>query len=579
MPAPAPVSDPRHPMQLTVLAALLLPSASPQDQPVDVYWADRWNSLFHRFSDVDGDGKFQGTEEITKLVKPETVDRATQLRVRLEDGWPTAYWIRETQDLLIRAVDANGDGQFEAAEQTVFRDASDGDLIRQSLALAEDGAVWWSAGIVIAYPGTGLHRSIDLNGDGDALDAGESVQFFNGVDPFFALNDRGAAPVDTWNISEIAAAGNGVIGYATGDDHAAYRFEDLNDDGDLTDPAEAILFLNAAGARPDLPQNPDFESGLLPSLELKEPGWFAFLTNIGTGVEDGELVTYLGTATSYLEDDKYTNVDGEIVNFLIFRCVDGNGDRDANDAGEVTLFYDGSVTSGTPHKLLLMRSLAAVDGGPVYATEVLPYPALFPGPDGNTWLHRFEDLNGDGDASDAGEQQLGVFELQASPPSEAFPLAPMFGNQMTDPWDISVSAPDLFAPAFVLSSSGCSSGAGPAPASGGVGSGLGGSPFLFTLDHAVPASPAFWTFGASTTNWNGVPLPLDLGFLGFPGCLLQHDLLAQVALATDALGHAELSIVVPAAPGLVGTLIPTQWFVFGPGPVLQASQLGELRIK
>jgi len=56
-----------------------------------------------------------------------------------------------------------------------------------------------------------------------------------------------------------------------------------------------------------------------------------------------------------------------------------------------------------------------------------------------------------------------------------------------------------------------------------------GEQVVFTLTGARPASPAVLMLGASNAQWNGVPLPLTLGFLGAPVCAL--------LVAPDAMIH------------------------------------------
>jgi hypothetical protein len=77
----------------------------------------------------------------------------------------------------------------------------------------------------------------------------------------------------------------------------------------------------------------------------------------------------------------------------VFRAVDLNADGDANDPGEITIFYDGTqgpFVLGTPFGLALDPI-----SSDVYVSDV--------NPDG---IYRLRDSNGDGDAVDAGEAAL-----------------------------------------------------------------------------------------------------------------------------------------------------------------------------
>ena len=571
--------DLRAPYAALALCFLSAPAAA---QDFDLYWADRWNDVYHRFSDQDGNGSYSDAGEVSFLITPggPLTEPPASLRVRVEDGRAVAYWLAEFDDTVMRGVDEDGNGHISGSEEIgVFRDSGmlDGESWPQDIALTDDGAVWWAAALVISNPQNGISRLEDLNADGDAADPGEQVVMVDGTGAPLAEHDLGTSPIEAWALSDLAAAGNGVIAYSSVHDLAAFRFEDLNQDGDVTDAGESVLLLNATGENPALPTNPDFFDGTLKSMLLQNGGKARF-THLASAVEGGERVFYFATDANAFSPDGSTNVDGEGVNFLIFRGVDGNGDRDVNDAGEVTLFVDGSHTGPGPN-LLTLRALDVADGGAVFAVGLMPYPVLFPGPNGNTWIHRFDDANSDGDALDPGEQTLNLFDLQAHGVTPFFPNPPTFGNVMADPYDLAVSDALLFEPAFTVTGSGCSSPSGSAPSIGGSGSGLLGSSFDFLLTGAEPTSLALWSLGTSTTLWAGLPLPLDLGPFGYVGCTLYQNLAKLEILATDGSGAATYGVVIPTSPSLSGALLPVQWIVLGASGATQLTALGELLVK
>lgn len=503
------------------------------------------------------------------------------MQVTVEDGVPVAYWIAESADSIMRGVDLDGNGTIAGeGEVTVFRDsgALDGESWPQELVVTDDGAVWWAAALVIANPQNGISRLEDLNGDGDAADEGEQVVLVDGTGQHPIQYDLGTTMIDAWGLESLAAAGNGVIAYCELTSDAVFRFEDLNGDGDVTDADESVLLLNVSGVDPELPVNPDFQDGTLKSLKLQS-GSSVRLTYLATALEDGERAFYFATESIGVSPSpSNTNVDGKGTNFLIYRGVDGNGDRDVNDAGEVKLWLDGSYTDGSP-AMLTVRGFEALDGGDVFALEIKPFPVLFPGDDGNVWLHRFRDLNGDGDAMDAGELTQGVFDLQVHGVSPFFPNPPTFGNVMADPFDLAISPPFLFEPAYTLSGGGCSLPSGSAPTLAGSGSGLQGTDFSFELLGALPGAAGVWSVGTSTTTWLSLPLPLDLTPFGYTGCTLYHDAVSLFAVPTDGVGDAELTLTLPTGPGLAGLRLPTQWFVFGLGGEVQMTGLGSLLLK
>ncbi len=94
---------------------------------------------------------------------------------------------------------------------------------------------------------------------------------------------------------------------------------------------------------------------------------------------------------------------------------------------------------------------------------------------------------------------------------------------------------------------------------------LGSAGFTLGLAAAPPGAPLSLAFGPSDTSWNGVPLPLDLGFLGAPGCWLLTGLVAAApAGPADALGTAALTVAIPALPALTGAVTYVQWLVLDP---------------
>lgn len=78
-----------------------------------------------------------------------------------------------------------------------------------------------------------------------------------------------------------------------------------------------------------------------------------------------------------------------------------------------------------------------------------------------------------------------------------------------------------------------------------------GQPFTLTLRNLPPWQPTLLLFGLSNTNWLGVPLPLDLGLLGAPGCELLVSGNAALPLFSW-LGERSIAWSVPSQPALVG---------------------------
>ena len=65
------------------------------------------------------------------------------------------------------------------------------------------------------------------------------------------------------------------------------------------------------------------------------------------------------------------------------------------------------------------------------------------------------------------------------------------------------------------------------------------------------SGPALLTIGASRGQWMFLPLPLSLGTLGFPDCMILSSVDATTLLLNNG-GTAEQEIPIPVEPMLVG---------------------------
>jgi len=92
---------------------------------------------------------------------------------------------------------------------------------------------------------------------------------------------------------------------------------------------------------------------------------------------------------------------------------------------------------------------------------------------------------------------------------------------------------------------------------------IGTTTSIAVADTAAPLAVLF--AGASTTTWNGLPLPLDLGSIGAPGCRVHSSW--EVVVFAGAPGAVPVPI--PLDPSLGGAALSWQWALTGePGFVL-----------
>lgn len=522
----------------------------------DVFLVETTQDQLVRLTDLDGDGKYLSSGEVRVLFYDEmdgsNFSSPRSAFARTEGAQPVLYWIDTQRDQLFRGIDTSGNGRIDLGEESRFRFilAFDGTASPDGLAPTTDDAIWWCSDAGAAL---GLFRCIDLNGNGDANDPGESDKLIDGTLVNDVETDLGPVAFDAAALLRLASSGNVVVAYVQGEDEALMRFEKRNADTDLADVGESRLFLNASGKKLAFPQNVDWKNGLLRSLVLPAPGGKGYvygkLCYLCSRQEAGVTAWYF--ATNQSSTFNALNTLGEGVNGLVYRGVDLNADADLQDAGEVKLFYDGSSTSGAPFQIDQITGLDAAPDG-IYVGALAQNNAV---------VHRLRDTNGDGDASDAGEQVFGAFDFTAfAGPSPFF-----IGNPWV--WDIAVAPNGWLQNYFVDSGTAC------APTVAKPILGFSGDTHVahpggieVRVENVPPGMPAFLSMGSSTTSWFGFPLPLDLGFVGMPGCFLYQNAIVQMSAVTSGVGPtggvAKKSAVLANDPTLYGVDMPLQWIVF-----------------
>jgi hypothetical protein len=119
----------------------------------------------------------------------------------------------------------------------------------------------------------------------------------------------------------------------------------------------------------------------------------------------------------------------------------------------------------------------------------------------------------------------------------------------------------------------CAGPSGLAPTIAGVGQpSLGNSGFGLSVGGAAPTSLAVVWLGFDRNSASGVPLPLDLGTWGAPGCAVQVADDAVQFLIADSGGNAVMPFPIPNAPALRRMLVFGQGGISAPG----ANSLGWL---
>lgn len=181
----------------------------------------------------------------------------------------------------------------------------------------------------------------DRNNDGIASGADETTVFFD------ANNESGlAAP--TGNIFTVHQASGKSVYAGDGTTDTVYRLNDLNNDGDAQDAGEAAVWFSADNAA-------------------------GFSTVTPNGIHEGE------DGAIYIANAGVSSAPQD----AIYRTVDLNGDGDANDEGEATLWFDVQtvIDTAVPFDLSFDGDVAYLSDLAGTATDV---------------IYRIEDTNRDG---------------------------------------------------------------------------------------------------------------------------------------------------------------------------------------
>ena len=265
-----------------------------------------------------------------------------------------------TSDAMWLLTDVNGNGVIdEPGEVNLFFDVTNaaGTITTANptaLAIHADGRV-----LVGDQTSRSLILLRDLNADGDAQDAGESLVC---ADATNASGISFAFPCgfafDSGGFAFAVNAGNSY-----GDD-GVYRLEDLNADGDFQDAGEITVYV---GDGVFIGGN---DPAYSPQEILFDAGDVGFLRN--------------SRSSSSLEAGVFR-----------FEDIDANGRAD--DPGEFTPYFDANNASGIAPSAGFPLAWDPVRMGAMYTLQVLA---------GADQLIRLTDLNCDDDAQDAGEAVL-----------------------------------------------------------------------------------------------------------------------------------------------------------------------------
>lgn len=283
-------------------------------------------------------------------------------------------------DTVYRLRDRNGDDDAQdAGEAQVWFSAANAEGLAlqtpNGVAAGADGAVYVVQADTVGNPvGDAVYRTQDLNGDGDADDAGESALWLD----LTALSPS-SSPFEIRFDGEVAY----VIDSNGPDINRIYRAEDVNGNG-VIDPDEVTVFIDEADGPIDFGLAAD--GGALFTIELLDFAdvlqLFRFEDLNGDGVIDDlddiqEVWNGEGTDISVafsldVEGDRalVTSNGTAAEEDAIYSLFDANGDGDFLDDGETFLFLSRALNGALPVR---PRSVIFYD-----SVAPIPLPATLP---------------------------------------------------------------------------------------------------------------------------------------------------------------------------------------------------------
>ncbi|MEM6671895.1 MAG: hypothetical protein AAF726_03570 [Planctomycetota bacterium] len=360
-------------MRLPLLAAGLAaaPIASAQglvpslvsDTAGDTIWA---------CTDLDQNGDYNGAGEVTSFysdtVGPVALTNNAGM-IRSNDG---ALWITDTtEDFVLRLFDLNGDGDAEdAGEAVVWFDGTSGNPTGVEITSGRgqwrdaDGVHWVASANTGGGGNDAIVRLEDLNGDGDANDAGEQREF-----AVFASGGSVGDSIPT----AIARGTDGALYYVdTGStgviQKGVYRLEDLDGSGTIDQPNENTLFFVPTSLGGD-PFHWDLAIDSAGRFYIDDTGndviWrFSDVNGDGTVdpiLEADQIYTAPGSSliwevTPANDGSLYVTEDQSPDRLL--RLVDANDDGTFSGINEEFTIYDESVAAtnfGSPKAVVLIE--------------------------------------------------------------------------------------------------------------------------------------------------------------------------------------------------------------------------------
>jgi hypothetical protein len=511
----------------------------------------------------------------------------TDMVAVVENGKPAFYWADSGDGYVLRGVDQNNDGVIQDPEVVSF--AKFGTTRTFSPQALSAVRVNNQTIVYVALSSTqpGLYRCVDTNGNGTTVGDPSETTLLIGLSTGLTVPGR-TGPValngNRWErVRAIADLTGRITVYAyergsaantatvtiAADDFCYFSCEDQN--GTAVNPR---VFFNPSLVN-QLPPNADIQSGVLPDLDIV-PVSSATRTAIFNDWRHHDVVRFGGPGgqdVHYFTNEYGAgttrtfgalNASSDDLHGIVLRGIDFNQDGDLQDAGEVTIFYNGSgatlrgvqppsflnrATNQPVTSIIDFNSGMCAAGGRVY---------FYYNNSGQDSVLEFDDQNSNG-VVETGEVRMPFFT----------PMNPYPGvyHQTFGPYGLQVRVlteglvPGPFAAGIQPFGEGCtgSNGMNPVADARGGAPAVGNAQFTTRVSRLPVFGLGVHLLGLSNTTVFGVPLPLDLGIAGAPGCQLRVSLTVLSVSAAGANGIASFALPIPNDPTLVGGNLYSQW--------------------
>jgi len=374
-----------RPACLLGLAPLLAPLAAAQGAP-DVFVCDTDGDKVWSCSDLDGNGDYNGATEAVVFYDDSIGPVALSVNSGLWRAADGVLFVTDTtEDVVLRLVDLDGNGDAHGANEASiwFDGRAGGNASGVELTSGRgmwrdtDGVLWIASSNVVSGGNDAILRLEDLNGNGDANDSNEALEYYV------------VAPGATAGVSiptAIVRGADGALYYAENGTSAspakgAYRLEDLDQSGTIDQPNEVTPYFIAppqGGTAFHWEITRDVHGALYLGDTGNELIWKLVDTNQNGTIDAGEEhVLWQSPVASNVWDIDVDNdgslylVEDQTPDRLV-RLFDVDGDGTIDPVTEAFVLYDDTLSG---NDLGSVRAIALVKG-PVQAGTNYCGPAV-----------------------------------------------------------------------------------------------------------------------------------------------------------------------------------------------------------